>query len=147
MTVAVAEEKNTLALAHCTLRWLDPLAPSGTLPHASEEAPWAALGIGTVVNAHDRFDGLAGLICMVERDGADVVVQNVCLDDAVEQSAANEAKLTVDGCSGSAHIVPAATGVVRKTWIGVLEVCNGNLYRLVTLSLSSLFANTYQASG
>lgn len=75
---------------------------------------------------HDWLDGLGCLVGMVERNGADVVVKNVGLDDTVEKSAADEAKFTVDGCCGTTDVVPALTRVMRESWVGVLEVGDGN---------------------
>lgn len=57
--------------------------------------------------AHDRLDGFGGLVGMVEGDGADVVVENVGLNNAVEEGAADETKFAVNGCSGTTNVVPA----------------------------------------
>jgi hypothetical protein len=46
------------------------------------------------VLAHDALDGLGGFVGVVEGNRGDVVVEDVGLDDAVEQSAADEAELT-----------------------------------------------------
>lgn len=75
---------------------------------------------------HDWLDGFTGLVGMVEGDGADVVVKNVSLDDTVEKGTADETEFAVDGCGGTTDIVPALTRVVGKSWIGVLEVGDGN---------------------
>lgn len=48
------------------------------------------------------------------------------LNNPVEQGASNEAKFTVDSCSCATDVVPACTSVVRKSWVGVLEVGNSN---------------------
>lgn len=76
--------------------------------------------------AHDWLDGLGGLVGMVEGDGADVVVEDVSFNDTMEELATDETELTVDGCSGTTNVVPALTRIVRKRWVGVLEVSNGN---------------------
>lgn len=76
--------------------------------------------------AHDWLDGLGCLVSVVEGNGRDVVVQDVGLNNAVEESAANEAELTVDSRSSSTDVVPAGSSVVRKSWVGVLEECDGN---------------------
>ncbi len=76
--------------------------------------------------AHDWLNCFAGLIGVVKRNGADVVVKNVSLDDAVEKRPSNETKFAVDGCGSATDVVPALTRVVRKSWIGVLEVGNGD---------------------
>ena len=124
--VAVAEEEHALALANSSLRRLDPLAPAGGIPQALEETEGAALDVGAIVAAHDRLDGLGRFVGVVEGDGGDVVVENVGFDDSVEQGAANETKLAVNGGSGSANVIPASGSVVRKRWVGVLEIgdCN-----------------------
>lgn len=100
---------------------LDPLAHACALVHGLDEANGSVNGIGTVVTAHDRLDGLGGLVGVVEGNGADVVVQNVGLDDTVQQVAADEAKLTVNGCSGALDKGPLFAGVVGQGRVGVLE--------------------------
>ena len=76
--------------------------------------------------AHDGLDGLRGLVGVVEGDRADVVVQHVRLDDAVQERAAHEPELAVDGGRGAAHVVPASGRVVGERGVGVLEVGDGN---------------------
>lgn len=73
---------------------------------------------------HDRLDGFAGLVGIVEWDGADVVVEDVRLDDAVEELAADEAEFAVDGCGGATCKSPSFRSVVRERGIGVLQVGN-----------------------
>ena len=71
--------------------------------------------------AHDWFNGFRRLVCVVEGNRRDIVVQDVCLDDAVEQGPANEAELAIDRGSSTARKVPGVTLVVREGRIGVLE--------------------------
>ena len=52
------------------------------------------------------------------------------LNNAVEESAADEAEFTIDGCGGTTYIVPASSRVVGKGGIGVLEEGNCNYYLL-----------------
>lgn len=78
------------------------------------------------MTTHDRLNGFTGLIRVVEWDGADVVVKDVGLNDTVEESAADETEFTIDCCSGSTNIIPAPGCVVRKSWVGVLEVGDSN---------------------
>jgi len=124
--VAVAEEQNALANLGGALTGLDPLAPPGALPHGLDEANRALPSVGTVVSAHDRLDGLGGLVGVVEGNGADVVVQDMGLDDAVEEVAADETELAIDGGSAATDIIPRLVGVVRQRGIGVLEEGDGN---------------------
>ena len=63
---------------------------------------------------------------MVEGDGADVVVEDMSLDDTVEEGTANKAELAVNGCGGATNVVPASGGVVGERGIGVLEVGDRN---------------------
>lgn len=102
------------------------MAPAGGRPEALDEAEGAAAGVGAVVLAHDLLDGLGGLVGVVEGDGADVVVQDVGLDDAVEEGAADEAELAVDGGGGAADVVPALGAIVGKRGVGVLEEGDGD---------------------
>lgn len=126
VSVAVAVEQNVLVVTLGALVGLDPLAPAGSLVHGAEEAPTAVLDVGAVVLAHDGLDGLGGFVGVVEGDGGDVVVENVGLDDAVEDLAADEAKLAVDGGGGATSEVPGLAGVVGKGGVGVLEVGDGD---------------------
>lgn len=107
------------------------MTPAGTGPEALDESKSTTLNIGAVVLAHDRLDSLAGLVGVVKGDGADVVVKDVGLDDAVEKLTTDETEFTIDGCSCTADIVPAAGGIVRECGIGVLEVGDGNCIQLV----------------
>lgn len=122
MTVAIAEEEDTLVFTRDTLVRLDPLTNAGRCPHAREEADGTTFGVGAIVAAHDGLDGFRGFVGVVERDGGDVVVQDVRLDDTVQQLSSDETELSVDGGGGSAHVVPASTGVMRKRGVSVLEV-------------------------
>lgn len=72
--------------------------------------------------AHDGLDGLGCLVGVVEGDGADVVVEDVGFDDAVEEMAADKAEFAVNGCGGATDVVPALSVVVGERWVGVLEV-------------------------
>lgn len=76
--------------------------------------------------AHNGLDGLGSLVGVVEGDGADVVVQHVRLDDAVEELAANKPHLAVDGRRGATDKVPLVVGVVRQGRVGVLQEGDGN---------------------
>jgi hypothetical protein len=81
------------------------------------------------VLAHDRLDSLGGLVGIVKGNGADIVVENVGLYDAMEKLAANEAKLAVNGSSSSTDVCPGLAVVMRKRGVSVLEVGNSNLKR------------------
>lgn len=76
--------------------------------------------------AHDGLDRLSCLVCVVEWNGADVVVEDVGFNDTVEKGAADKAKLAVNSCCGPTDVVPAFTTVMRESWVGVLKVCDGN---------------------
>lgn len=125
-TVGVTEEQNTLALTTGTRGRLDPLAGAGTGPQSLEEASPAGVGLCAVVVAHHGLDGLAGLVGVVERDGADVVVQHVGFDDTVEDVAADEAEVTVDGGGSTAGKVPHLRLVVGEARVGMLEEGDGH---------------------
>ena len=126
VAVAVAVEEDVGVVALGAVVSLDPLAPAGSLVDGAEEAEAAALDVGAVVLAHDGLDGLGGLVGVVEGDGGDVVVEDVGLDDAVEDLAANEAELAVNGSGGTTSEVPGLAGVVREGRVGVLEVGDGD---------------------
>lgn len=76
--------------------------------------------------AHYWLDGLGGLIGVVEWDRRNVVVEDVRLDDAVQEVAADEAELAVDGSGSATGKVPRIASVVREGWVGVLKVGDGH---------------------
>ena len=69
---------------------------------------------------------------MVEWDGADVVVEDVSLDDTVQEIAADETEFAVNGCSCTTGVVPAGRSVVREAGVGVLEEGDGH-YAIVSM--------------
>lgn len=78
------------------------------------------------MGAHDALDGLGGLIGVVEGDVADIVVQNVGLNDTVEDVTADETEVTIDGGGGSTGEVPDLGLVVGEGGVGVLEEGNSD---------------------
>ena len=125
-TIAVAVEQNALASTLGLSTGLDPLAHASAAPESTDETNGTASSIGSVVLAHDGLDSLGSLISVIEGNGADVVVEDVGLDDAVEEVAANESELAIDGGSGAADKVPLLSGVVRERGVGVLEEGDGD---------------------
>lgn len=105
-TVGVTVEEDAGVLALGSRRGLDPLADTSAVPHGLEEAKRTSVGVRPVVGTHDLLDGLAGLVGVVEGNGAHIVVKDVSLDDAVEDVAANEAELAVNGGSSATSKVP-----------------------------------------
>jgi hypothetical protein len=69
---------------------------------------------------------------VVEWNRADIVVEDVGLDDTVQELAANEAELAIDSGCCTTGIVPAGRGVVRKAGVSVLEEGDGN-YSIVSI--------------
>lgn len=128
MAITVTVEMHILVLAGSALVGLDPLAPPGTGPQRLDEANRATLGVGAVVLAHDRLDGLGGFVGMVEGNGGNVVVQDMGLDDAVHEVTADEAELTVNGCCSAAGKGPCLARVVREGRVGVLKVGDGHCH-------------------
>lgn len=136
--IDVAEEQNAFALALGAIGGLNPLAGAGRGPHGLEEASPASVGLGAVVLAHDGLNGLAGLVGVVEGDVADIVVQHVGLDDAVEDVTTNEAEVTVDGGSSAAGEVPHLGLVVGEGGVGVLQEGNGHCEKYTLVRLTHL---------
>lgn len=91
-----------------------------------QETPWPTANVSAVVTAHDGLDGLGGFVGVVEGDGADVVVEHVGFDDAMEELAADEAEFAVDGGCGAARVGPAGGGVVGERGVGVLQEGDGD---------------------
>jgi len=78
------------------------------------------------VASHDRLDSLGSLASVVEWDGADVVVQDVRLNDVVEEVGTNWPEVAVDSRSGTTSECPGVGRVVWKRRISVLEEGNGD---------------------
>lgn len=125
-TVSVAEEQDAFASTLSISAGLDPLAPASTLPKSADKSYRAVFGLGSIVLAHDRLDGLGCFISVVERNGANVVVENMRLDNAVEKVAADEAHFAVNGGSRPANKVPLVGSVVRQSRVGMLKEGNGD---------------------
>lgn len=140
VTVAVSEEKNALALALSSFRWLDPVAHSHAAPHSLQESNATISGICAIMLAHNFLDGFAGLVRIVEWDSANVVMKNVSLDDAVEKFTADETEFTIDCRCGATCEVPDGSVIMRKTRIGMLEVGDGNWVRLQVSQLCPVWA-------
>ena len=71
--------------------------------------------------AHDGLDGLACLVGIVKRNGADKVMKDVGFNDAVEKMAPYEPEFAINGGSSPTSKVPGFRSVVRKGWISVLK--------------------------
>ena len=84
------------------------------------------MSLAAVVPAHDLLDRLAGLVGVVKGDGADIMVEDVGLDDSVQNVTADESKVTVDSSSGTASKVPDFRLVMGEGGVGVLEVSDGH---------------------
>ena len=48
------------------------------------------------------------------------------VNDAVHEVCTNQAKVSINGCSGAALKVPGAVFVMRQAGIGVLKIRDGN---------------------
>lgn len=96
------------------------------LPECLDETERTVLGIGSIMSAHNLLDGIRSLVCVIERNCADVVVQNVGLDDSVKELSANETEFSIDRGSRSSSIRPAFASVMRERRIGVLKVGDGD---------------------
>lgn len=125
-TVPIPEEQYMLARPLGLGAGLDPLAHARALVHGLDEANRSIDGIGAVVAAHDGLDGLGGLVGVVEGDSADVVVQDVRLDDTVQQVAADETEFTINGCGSALDKGPLLASVVGQSRVGVLEEGDGD---------------------
>lgn len=128
----VPKEQHALPLTLRTLTRLNPLTSPHIRPQRLDEAQRPTLNISTIMLAHNRLDGLASLISVVEGNGRNVVVQDVGFDDAVEEVAADEAEFAVDGCGGAAGEVPGLAVVVGEGGVGVLEVGDGDCEIIVS---------------
>jgi len=101
------------------------------------------------VTSHDGLDGLGGFIGVVERDSADIMVQDVGFDDAVEEVGADGPEVAVDGCGGAFGEGPCFGGVVGEGGVGVLEEGDGDcgVLALRWVVEKGRKGKTYRASG
>jgi hypothetical protein len=144
--ISVPIEQNTLIITLGVLQRLNPLAGAETRPQAPDEANATILCVAAIMLAHDRLDGLGGLISVVERNGADVVVQDMGLDDAVEELTTDEAKFAVDCCGGSTSVGPGRGCVVGESWVGVLEEGDHDWNRSVLQNIANRIEKSHRAS-
>lgn len=128
-TVRVTVEENRLAFSLGSHSGLNPLAYSGASPEGLEESGPARVCFRAVMQPHYLLNGLAGLVGVVEWDGADIVVQNVCLDNTVENVTANKSEVAVNSGSCSAGEIPSFGVIMRESGVGVLKVGDGNCRR------------------
>ena len=63
--------------------------------------------------AHDGLDSIRGFVCVVEGDGADVMMKNVRFNDAMEELSADESEFAINGGGGASGVSPCCRGVVR----------------------------------
>lgn len=125
-SISISEEEDTLSFTLGTLGLLDELADTWSSEKSTDESPGSSAGVGAVVLAHDFLDAFSGFVRVVEGDSRDEVVSNVGLDDSVEDVTADETELTVDGGGGSAGVGPGLWVIVWESWVGVLEVGDGD---------------------
>jgi hypothetical protein len=78
------------------------------------------------VTSHNWLNSLSGLIRVIERNRADVVVEHVSLDNAMEKLATDKSEFAINCRSGATNIVPRCASVMGKGWICVLEVGDRN---------------------
>ena len=72
--------------------WRNPREPPSTL--------------AAIVTSHDWLDSLSGLIGVVERNRADVVVEHVSLNNAMEKVTANKPEFAINSRSSATNVVP-----------------------------------------
>lgn len=113
-------DADAVAIAiHLDAVTLDELAGTDGAPECDENVR----AIDMVVAAHDLANSLRGLLGMIERDAARVVVRDVGLNDFVKEMAAYGAKeATIDGRSGTARKIPLLGVVMGKVGVSVLEI-------------------------
>lgn len=76
--------------------------------------------------AQKRADGGRGLLLLVKGDTGEEMVDDVGVDDAVEEVAADPAEVAVDGGQGTLDVGPALGVIVVDLGVVVVEVCDGN---------------------
>ena len=76
--------------------------------------------------AQDWLDSIGCFIGIVERNGGNKVMKDVCLNNTMHEISADEAEFAVNGGCCTAGEVPGAGFVMGKSGIGVLK--EGNPY-------------------
>lgn len=79
-----------------------------------------------VVFTEHGLNGLGGLLCMVEWNAAEEVVDHMVVDNLVEEVTANEASCAINCSECALGVGPGFCGVVSNLGVGVLKVCDGN---------------------
>lgn len=118
--VPVAVEQDVLPITFGFRARLYPLACTDVNPQTSQEADGPVFDIRSVMPAHNRLDGFGCNIGVVKWDGRDVVVKNVCLDDTMEQMAADEPKIAVNRSRCPTHEGPCGRVIVGDCGIRML---------------------------
>ena len=90
-----------------------PLTPPGALPQTFNEPNSSIFGVASIMSTHDRLDRLCSLVGVVEGNGANVVVEDVGFNNAVEKVWTNRPEIAVNCCSSAAGKGPGGGVVVR----------------------------------
>lgn len=86
--------------------WLDPLTPSGDLPHIHHETSWSRSNITVVVFTHDFLDCLRCFLGVVEGNRGNGMMKDVSLANFMEEIVPNPTEGPIHSCCSSTLIVP-----------------------------------------
>ena len=75
---------------------------------------------------HDALDSIGCLIGVVKGNRADVVMEDVGLDDSVEELSSNETEFAINGSGCATSVCPGVGSIMRQRGIGVLHEGNGD---------------------
>jgi hypothetical protein len=84
--------------------------------------------ITSVVLTHDGLDCLRRFVGVIKGDGADEVMENMGLNNAMQESSSDEAEFSINGRRSPSSISPRGGRVVRKGGVSVLEEGDGNCF-------------------
>ena len=101
-----------LRISLSTLSRFDPLTHPSTGPEAAQESQRTTSGVRAIVLTHHWFNSVGSLVSVVERNSANIVMQDMSLDDAVEKVPADKSELTINSRCSTACEVPTLGLVV-----------------------------------
>jgi len=153
--IPVAIEEHSLAFAFSSFRGFNPVAHSGASPQRFQKPERASMCFRAIMFAHHIFDSLGCFVCMIEWDGADIMMSDMRLNNTMKKMTTDEAKFAIDGGSCATGEAPNLWLIMRESGIGMLKVCDshkpvitqryGNPYHTRRLSQPKFFPIKYKA--
>ena len=111
--ISISEEEDPGVFTLGTFVGFHPLTSPHASPQTLQETKASLSSIAPIMFTHDRLNGLGSLVGVVEGNGANIVVEHVRLDDAVQEGSANESEFSIYRGSCTTGICPCGRCIVR----------------------------------